>query len=249
MDLATKKPNTHTHTHAHTRSPQTVMDLIKPSDTQCAHIMFKNVHEMLAVRGYDIDEECTQISLHDFVERFGKHPNKRQMTLLYEKRESTDTRSTMSAGEEDADDGPIVVVFSAERRNIGVGAVRELVQLMHDCDSQNAILIVQNGVTAAANTALRQLAAQVRIQIFPENEMLCISDIVHHERGKLYSVLTKAEKTDLLSRYGCKDVSKLPRILQQDPIVRYYGLRRGQVLKIVRPSETAGRYTNYRCVF
>ena len=224
------------------------MDLIRPSDTQCAHIMFKNVHEMLDVRGYDVDKENIQISLHDFVERFGKHPNKRQMTLVYEKRESVADRPFASSGSDDTDEGPIVVVFSAEKRNIGVGAVRELVQLMHECDSQNAILIVQKGVTAAANTALRQLTSQVRIQIFPENEMLCISDIIHHERGKQYTVLTRDEKEALLARYGCKDVSKLPRFAPSDPIVRYYGLRRGQVLKIVRPSETAGRYTNYRYV-
>merc|ERR1719277_2704344 len=110
---------------------------------------------------------------------------------------------------------------------------------------KEAILVVRQPLTPMAQTAVKEAMAKMRIEVFTENEL--IVNITDHELVPKHVPLSEEEKIQLLNRYKLKS-TQLPRVQVTDPIARYFGMQREQVMKIIRPSETAGRYVTYRVV-
>nr|GAT60967.1 predicted protein [Mycena chlorophos] len=101
-------------------------------------------------------------------------------------------------------------------------------------------------MTSSARKVITAMAQQYRLEEFSESDLLV--NITHHTLVPRHDVLSPEDKTLLLQKYRLKE-TQLPRIQLADPVARYYGLRRGQVVKITRPSETSGRYASYRICF
>jgi len=100
-------------------------------------------------------------------------------------------------------------------------------------------------VTGFAKQAIAEMTEKYKIEQFIETELLV--NITDHILVPKHLKLSQEEKRGLLEKYKLKE-TQLPRIQVNDPVARYFGLERGQVVKIVRTSETAGRYVTYRLV-
>jgi DNA-directed RNA polymerases I, II, and III subunit RPABC1 len=136
----------------------------------------------------------------------------------------------------------LYVEFSTEA-SVSVAIMKSFVHTLDDQKFGAGILIYTTSLTSQAGKIIQTIAGQFRIEAFPESELLV--NITHHELVPRHIVMTSDEKKELLARYRLKE-TQLPRIQLADPVARYYGLRRGQVVKIIRTSETAGRYASYR---
>nr|Q54EH2.2 RecName: Full=DNA-directed RNA polymerases I, II, and III subunit rpabc1; Short=RNA polymerases I, II, and III subunit ABC1; AltName: Full=RPB5 homolog [Dictyostelium discoideum] len=141
-----------------------------------------------------------------------------------------------------------IYVFFPDTPKVGVTQIKKYVDIMKDRQANRAIIVVQQNITPFAKQALAEFSQEKKITLEQFNEAELLVNITHHQLVPKHILLTKEEKLELLTRYKMKE-SQLPRIQTNDPVARYYGLSRGHVVKIVRPSETAGRYITYRlCV-
>lgn len=199
----------------------------------------RTVLEMLFDRGYAVlnnDEDMNQ-SLQFFTDDFkSKGYNREQISILRQKREDPAQQ--------------IWVFFPEEKRGkaVGISVITEKVKQLEATNVQAAIFVLQTGLTTFAKNTIDKvsISANCTIETFNENELLV--NITHHVLVPRHELMSIDQKKALLRRYRLKE-SQLPRIQKGDPVARYYGLRHGDVVKITRPSETAGRYVTYRlCV-
>ncbi len=137
-------------------------------------------------------------------------------------------------------------VYFPEDEKVGVKPIRSYINEMTEEGINHAILIIKDGITPFAKSEIITLmASDINIEIFTEKEL--IFDITEHELVPKHELMTSEEKEKLLSDFGIKD-TQLPKILVTDPVARYYGLKKKDIVKITRPSEVAGIYINYRVV-
>jgi len=195
----------------------------------------KTIMQLCHDRGYLVTQDELDQTLEQFKAQFGDKPS--------ERRPSRNDLIVLVAHNDDPTDQ--MFIFFPEEPKVGIKTIKAYCQRMQEENIHRAIIIVQNGMTPSAKQSLGDMAPKYILEQFLEAELLV--NITEHELVPEHVVLTADEKTELLARYKLKDV-QLPKIQGGDPVARYLGLKRGQVVKIVRPSETAGRYVSYRLV-
>eukprot|EP00850_Spirogloea_muscicola_P024879 SM001683S02933 [mRNA] locus=s1683:55:1316:+ [translate_table: standard] len=207
----------------------------------------RTVMQMLNDRDYLVSERDLGLTKDGFRERFGEEPRREDLLIgVHRKGDPNDqVRLPLPSATSAAASAAKILVFFPEESKVGVKTIKVFAEQMKSQAVHRAILVVQSSLTPFAKQCLLEMQPKYHLEVFQEQELLV--NIKHHVLVPEHIVLTPEEKKALLERYTVKE-SQLPRMQISDPVARYYGLTRGQVVKIVRPSETAGRYVTYRYV-
>jgi DNA-directed RNA polymerase I, II, and III subunit RPABC1 len=189
----------------------------------------KTCYKMLNKRGYIVPEEELSMTTDDFRNKFGDSPSRETLTILVEKTDDSTEQ---------------LFVFFPDEDKVGVKPIKTYCERMKSEQVLKAIIVVKVNLTPFAKQAIREMSQRgYKVEYFRDAELLV--DITEHKLVPEHVLLSPQQKQELLARYRLKE-TQLPKIQLADPVARYLGLKVGEVVKIVRPSETAGRYITYR---
>lgn len=177
----------------------------------------KTIMQICHDRGYLVTQDELDQTLDEFKEQFGDKPS--------ERRPARSDLIVLVAHNDDPTDQ--MFVFFPEDAKVGIKTIKTYCQRMQEENITRAIIIVQAGMTPSAKQALVDMAPKYILEHFLEAELLV--NITAHMLVPEHVVMTPEEKSELLQRYKLKE-SQLPRIQQGDPVARYFGLKRGQVV-------------------
>lgn len=208
----------------------------------------KVVFKMLAKRGYAIPPEDINLTKEDFAKKF-VDSRLTQEELNENSTKETLGREKMTITVKNINDD-VMYVFFPDEPKVGVPTIKECYKRMEDeypeQEGIRCIIVCKDNVTPFARTSIDAVSQKIVTEVFRRIELLV--DITEHELVPEHQVLSDAAKQNLLKRYKLSE-AQLPRLQKDDPVARYFGLQKQQVVKIIRPSETAGRYVTYRIVW
>jgi len=229
--------------------------------------------ELLEDRGYDVEDQ--KFTYKAFVERFVGHlPDDLVEDDEEMEGEGDDTEKKLDVLRKAHRYMPIVreqlFFFTQKRDNseqriflfflndyrLRIPDIKKYYNNLLKEKCKNCIIVLKGrpeseagGAVTSSGQAKKAIAALYEkgyhFEVFKEQELRY--NVTKHVLVPTHIPLTEREKKQLLQCYKFT-AEQIPRMYLTDPVARYYGMQRGDVFKIVRPSETAGRYVTYRRV-
>jgi len=182
--------------------------------------------EMLEDRGYEVNEEDKNMNYEDFTNRLEE--NAIQLIATFRQ-------------------NPIKMAYVAFILDAKSFSKKDLVALKATMDekyptNEVTVIIVQDKQTP--QIAKELLNDEYKLyEIFSMKNLMF--NITQHEIVPQHILLTPDEVDVILKQYQTTR-TQLPKLLTTDPVAKYYGMKMGDVCKIIRQSPMTGESYYYR---
>jgi DNA-directed RNA polymerase I, II, and III subunit RPABC1 len=114
------------------------------------------------------------------------------------------------------------LVFYPGDDKVGSNTIKQIATKMCELNVLTAIVVLK-GTTSIARKELESLNS-CKIEIFTQSELEV--NITEHELVPKHEVLSNEMKQEVLKKYRVKEY-QLPKIQVEDPIARYFGVKKG----------------------
>jgi len=200
------------------------------------YISRTNMIKTLIYRGYTISN-C-EMTFEEFVKT---HRNK----------DVSDMKKSMSKGMIFKDSKlPSIIVLWISERKLGAN-VRDVVDVLEKKNASHALVVADEGVTPQAKETLRLLRTtkKIFIDVWTIRESMIFTP--DHVLVPPHRICSVQEKKKIYTCYGLQSKEvKIPKIRHDDVMIKYLGASKGQLIEIIRPSETNAtkKIISYRVV-
>jgi DNA-directed RNA polymerase subunit H len=136
---------------------------------------------------------------------------------------------------------------------VGIVLMNGLYKLLKEKGIDRVIVITEGRYTHAVKTgaklrneeALKNGAKNKPVELIPTT--FPVFEIFNHALVPKHEILTEEERHQILAEYKVQPY-QMPHIKSIDPVVKAIGAIPGDVLRIIRKSQTAGEHITYRYV-
>jgi len=124
---------------------------------------------------------------------------------------------------------------------VGVQIINQVKKIMQNEKTEKGIMVTSGRFTQAAKTHARKRRIELIPRLFPS------FNIFEHALVPKHEIVGTEEREKVLTEYRVQPY-QLPRLKASDPAAKAIDAKPGDIVRITRESQTAGKYTSYRYV-
>jgi DNA-directed RNA polymerase subunit H (RpoH/RPB5) len=138
-------------------------------------------------------------------------------------------------------DGKSIYVKIIHQKIQGITKIPAIKDFLTQYQNNHKIFIFDS----ISDKAKANLTDMPNTEVF--NETFFLINLVDHIDSPKYELLSEDESKEVLETYILKK-KEMMKVLTTDPLVTYFNLKRGDIIRIIRYSEQSGKNVAYRIV-